>query len=232
MNSSVAHRKSLEPANKIGSKIISSCVVNNSASEPAIVKEIMTEEYARPDMLLGSSYKIKPAVSEHAMYITVNDTILNAGTIHEERRPFEIFINSKNMKDFQWVVALTRLISAVFRKGGDVTFLVDELLQVFDPQGGYFLPGGKFMPSVVAQIGLTIKNHLTTIGLLKEEELDEHQKKLIETKKAEFKIKTESENLLNDYPVNATVCAKCQTKAVIKMDGCDTCLSCGSSKCG
>ena len=93
----------------------------------------MTEKLERPEMLLGSTYMI-----------------LNAGTEHELRRPFEIFINSKNMDHFQWIVALTRIISAVFRKGGDVTFLVEELRSVFDPRGGYFKKGGKYMPSLVA----------------------------------------------------------------------------------
>src|SRR5690606_22668869 len=106
----------------------------------------MHEKLERPDMLIGSTYKVKTPVSDHAMYITINDIILNQGTPHEQRRPFEIFINSKNLDHFQWIVALTRIISSVFRKGGDVTFLVEELKAVFDPRGGYWKPGGKFMP--------------------------------------------------------------------------------------
>ncbi|MDH3871229.1 MAG: NrdJb, partial [Gammaproteobacteria bacterium] len=111
------------------------------------------EKLERPDMLIGSTYKVKTPLSEHALYVTINDIILNAGTENELRRPFEIFINSKNMDHFQWIVALTRIISAVFRKGGDVTFLVEELRSVFDPRGGYFKKGGKYMPSLVAEIG-------------------------------------------------------------------------------
>ena len=110
----------------------------------------MHEKVERPEMLLGSTYKIKTPVSDHAMYVTINDIILNEGTPHEQRRPFEIFINSKNLDHFQWIVALTRILSAVFRKGGDVTFLVDEMKAVFDPRGGYWQPGGKFMPSLVS----------------------------------------------------------------------------------
>src|SRR5882724_1074691 len=98
----------------------------------------MHEELQRPDMLIGSTYKIRTPVSDHAMYVTINDMLLNEGTPHEQRRPFEIFINTKNLDHFQWIVALTRIISAVFRKGGDVTFLVDELKAVFDPRGGYW----------------------------------------------------------------------------------------------
>jgi hypothetical protein len=98
----------------------------------------MTEEVQRPEMLVGSTYKIKTPVSDHAMYVTINDIVLNEGTPYEQRRPFEVFINSKNLDHFQWIVALTRIISAVFRKGGDVTFLVDELKAVFDPRGGYW----------------------------------------------------------------------------------------------
>ncbi|MBQ0790879.1 MAG: NrdJb, partial [Cycloclasticus sp.] len=87
----------------------------------------MHESLQRPEMLLGSTYKIKTPLSEHSLYITINDIVLNHDTDHEQRRPFEVFINSKNMDHFQWIVALTRIISAVFRKGGDVTFLVEEL---------------------------------------------------------------------------------------------------------
>ena len=94
------------------------------------------------------------------MYVTINDIVLNEGTEHEQRRPFEIFINSKNLDHYQWIVALTRIISAVFRKGGDVTFLVDELKAVFDPRGGYWQPGGKFMPSIIAELGHVIEKHL------------------------------------------------------------------------
>ena len=101
------------------------------------------------------------------MYVTINDILLNEGTPHEQRRPFEVFINSKNLDHFQWIVALTRVISAVFRKGGDTTFLVDELKAVFDPKGGYWQPGGKFMPSTIAELGHVIERHLQSIGLLK-----------------------------------------------------------------
>ena len=103
----------------------------------------MHERVERPEMLLGSTYKIKTPLSDHALYVTINDIVLNPDTPYEKRRPFEIFINSKNMDHFQWIVALTRIVSAVFRKGGDVTFLVEELRSVFDPQGGYFKRGGK-----------------------------------------------------------------------------------------
>ena len=98
------------------------------------------------------------------MYVTINDILLNEGTPHEQRRPFEVFINSKNLDHFQWIVALTRVISAVFRKGGDTTFLVDELKAVFDPKGGYWQPGGKFMPSTIAELGHVIERHLQSIG--------------------------------------------------------------------
>ena len=110
---------------------------------------VMNEHIERPEFLLGTTYKIKPPIDDHAMYITINDIILNEGTDHETRRPYEVFINSKNMEHFQWVIALTRVISAVFRKGGDVTFLVEELRSVHDPSGGYFKKGGVFMPSLV-----------------------------------------------------------------------------------
>ncbi|MBI3775504.1 MAG: NrdJb [Gammaproteobacteria bacterium] len=203
-------------------------------TEPGSNVVQMHEKLERPEMLLGTTYKVKTPLTEHSLYLTINDIILNPGTEHELRRPFEIFINSKNMDHFQWIVALTRIISAVFRKGGDVTFLVDELRSVFDPRGGYFKKGGKYMPSLVAEIGDAIESHLRLIGLLKGGELDEHQKKLIDDKRSQYNayVKTAEKVAPGDFPESAQLCTKCSTKAVIKMDGCMTCLNCGDSKCG
>ncbi len=231
-------------ANKITKKISSYSVVKKEdvaqpreeAIEIPIESNVvqMHEKVERPEMLVGSTYKIKTPLSEHSLYVTINDIILNAGTEHELRRPFEIFINSKNMDHFQWIVALTRIISAVFRKGGDVTFLVDEMRSVFDPRGGYFKRGGQFMPSLVAEIGDAIESHLRMIGLIKDDGLDEHQQKLINEKRQQFeslaKRATASEG--SDFPDGSQLCTKCNTKAMIKMDGCMTCLNCGDSKCG
>lgn len=194
----------------------------------------MHEKVERPEMLVGSTYKIKTPLSEHSLYVTINDMVLNQGTDHELRRPFEIFINSKNMDHFQWIVALTRIISAVFRKGGDITFLVEELRSVFDPRGGYFKKGGKYMPSLVAELGDAIESHLKFIGMLKDDVMDEHQQKLMDEKRAQYegKIHKAEPDAGDSFPAGSQLCAKCSTKAVIKMDGCMTCLNCGDSKCG
>ncbi len=228
---------------KIEKKIVGYGVVKEEdKKEQAAVAEAkkesnvvhLTETLERPEMLLGSTYKVKTPLSEHALYVTINDVILNPGTEHELRRPFEVFINSKNMDHFQWIVALTRIISAVFRKGGDVTFLVEELRSVFDPRGGYFKKGGKYMPSLVAEIGDAIECHLRMIGLLKNDDLDEHQKKLIQEKRAQYDatVKDAETKEPSEFPDGAQLCGKCHTKAVIQMDGCMTCLNCGDSKCG
>jgi len=203
-----------------------------AAAESNVIQ--MHEKVERPEMLIGSTYKIKTPLSEHSLYVTINDIVLNHGTEHELRRPFEIFINSKNMDHFQWIVALTRIISAVFRKGGDVTFLTEELRSVFDPRGGYFKKGGKFMPSLVAEIGDAIESHLRMIGLLKDEGLDEHQQKLVDDKRKQLddSLKDAETAEPSAFPDGAQLCLKCNTKAMIKMDGCMTCLNCGDSKCG
>ena len=194
----------------------------------------MHEKLERPELLRGTTYKVKPPIEEHAMYVTINDIILNPDTPHESRRPFEIFINCKNLDHHQWIVALTRLMSAVFRKGGDVTFLVEELKAVFDPRGGYWKPGGKFMPSLVAEIGDVVEKHLIEIGLMKKPGLDEHRKKLIEEKRAQFEAETKQQDAFaeTEFPEGAQLCAKCSTTAVVLLDGCMTCLNCGDSKCG
>jgi len=201
----------------------------------------MHETLKRPDKLIGSTYKLKVPqhVSGHAMYITINDIILNEGTEHELRRPFEVFINTKNLDHFQWIVALTLIMSAVFRKGGDVTFIVDELRSVFDPRGGYWNKG-KYMPSIIAEIGEVIESHLIDIGMLKRDELDPEQKAMIEAKKAELNAQaaeptTETEASASGeeaWQANASLCTKCNHKALVLRDGCQTCLNCGDSKCG
>ena len=233
---------------KIDKKIVG-YAVNQPAAEaketrPEITRESggsdraevirMHEKLERPEMLIGSTYKVKTPVSDHAMYVTINDIILNEGTEHEKRRPFEIFINSKNLDHYQWIVALTRIISAVFRKGGDVAFLVDELKAVFDPRGGYWQPGGKFMPSIIAELGYIVEKHLVSIGMMSSSELDAAQKKLIAEKRAEYEESQRQQDAFSqsDYPDGAQLCTKCNTVAVVMMDGCMTCLACGDSKCG
>ena len=226
---------------KIESEIVDCTVVGTAVkakeaapeeAAPAKAEVVqMHEKLKRPEMLVGSTYKVKTPMSEHALYITINDIILNPGTEHEQRRPFEIFINSKNMDHFQWVVALTRVISAVFRKGGDATFLVEELMGVFDPKGGYFKRGGRFMPSLVAEIGESIESHMKIIGLIPQEKLDDHQKAFLAKKREEL-AGNDSPAPESDFPASAQLCMKCNTKAMVFSDGCMTCLSCGDSKCG
>ncbi len=204
---------------------------DQSANDSGAVLEQMHETLQRPEMLRGSTYKIKTPLSDHALYVTINDVILNSDTELEHRKPFEVFINSKNMEHFQWVTALTRVISAVFRKGGDVSFLTEELKQVFDPQGGYFKKGGRFMPSLVAEIGEAIESHLKVIGLIQEEELSEDHMALIAEKRAA--AVEEAANADNTaFPPGSQLCKKCNVQAMVLMDGCMTCLNCGESKCG
>lgn len=217
----------------------------------------MHERIERPEVLIGSTYKIKSPLVEHAMYVTINDIVLNAGSEHEQRRPFEVFINSKSMEHFQWIVALTRIMSAVFRKGGDVTFIVEEMKAVFDPKGGYFKAGGVYMPSLVAELGSIVEDHLKSIGMMHDPEMSAEQRALIAEKRRAYEQRSKknpeiSPDLFPDpkvqddpkdedvevtgdgvaFPPSATMCHKCSAKAVVLMDGCATCLNCGYSKCG
>ena len=223
---------------KIEKKIVSYSVVDKTDEQKDEKKEIpaevvqIGEPLARPDKITGSTYKVKTTVTEHALYITINDVIMNEGTDQEHRRPFEIFVNSKNMEHFQWIVGLTRVMSAVFRKGGDLTFLIEELESVFDPNGGYYKKGGKYVPSLVAELGQVLEEHLKNIGMLKVTEPEAHQQQLIDDKKAEYLKKNPDKLDESGFPKDAQLCNKCQTKAAIMMDGCLTCLNCGESKCG
>ncbi|MBK8991031.1 MAG: NrdJb [Gammaproteobacteria bacterium] len=227
---------------KIAKRIVGYKVLEAVPEKPAVAEELeraiesMNENVSRPETLPGATYKLKTPLSEHALYVTINDIVLNPGTAHEQRRPYEIFINSKNMDHFQWVLALTRVVSAVFRKGGDCTFLVEELKAVFDPKGGYFKKGGRFMPSLVAEIGECIEKHLMDIGMIQAPEIPEHAKRIMDEKRVQFEARSlnaaPAPEERNPYPAGAQLCNKCMTKAMIMMDGCMTCLSCGDSKCG
>ena len=224
---------------KISERIVGVEVITRETAEQADVVH-MHEKLERPSVLQGATYKIKTPLSDHSLYVTINDIVLNPGTEHELRRPFEIFINSKNMDHFQWIVALTRIMSAVFRKGGDVTFLLEELHSVFDPQGGYLKKVGRFVPSLVAEICDVLETHLKRIGLLREEAEDPHVGRYLEEKRRQFN--EQSESLASQavaapegsagLPNSAAICRKCRAKAVVALDGCLTCLSCGDSKCG
>jgi len=204
---------------RIDKKIARVAVLEPADRAPVLAppREEMHERVERPEQLVGSTYKIKTPLSPHALYVTINDIVLNPGTDFEQRQPFEIFINSKSMEHFQWIVALTRIVSAVFRKGGDVTFLVDELRSVFDPKGGYFKKGGKYMPSLVAEIGDVIETHLRQIGLLPP------------APPAPGKTATSTDTSIS---IQAQVCRVCNSKSVVSIDNCLTCLNCGDSKCG
>lgn len=175
------------------------------------------ETLDRPRVVEGRTYKISPAVTDSAMYITVNDIIMDDGT----RRPLELFINTKHVAHQQWITALTRMVSAIFRKPGPYLFVAEELRQIYDPQGGYFA-GNKMMPSVVAHVAEVLEEHFEWIGALEKEELSDVQLKVIAEKKAAAVEKG----------VEMQLCTKCNEKAMLFMDGCWTCTACGDSKCG
>jgi len=167
---------------KVSKKITSYRVVKDEQPIADTIEHKITidETHVRPDMLFGCTYKIKTPVTEHAFYITINDVILNKYTDNEIRLPYEIFINTKNMEQFQWIIGMTRMISGIFRNGGNIIFIIEELKSVYDPKGGYFKKGGLYMNSLVAEIGYVIEQHLKYIGVIKTEITDEPQEHNLE----------------------------------------------------
>jgi len=173
----------------------------------------LSEPLDRPAALEGQTYKVKWPGSEHALYITLNDIVI-AG----HRRPFEVFINSKNMEHFAWTVALTRMISAVFRRGGDISFVVEELKAVFDPRGGAWMEG-RYIPSILAAIGGVIERHLIAIGFIEGEGLG-------------LKSDPKADVIAVGEAPRGAACTSCGAYAMRMIEGCMTCGSCGHSKCG
>ncbi len=179
----------------------------------------------RPEDLPGKTYKIKWPGSDHAIYITINDVMQDG-----RRRPFEIFINSKNMEHYAWTVALTRMISAVFRRGGDVSFVVEELKAVFDPRGGQWMEG-RYVPSLLAAIGGVIERHLIDIGFLAAADtplIDEAVAKRLKLAAGQ----REPIQGGADVPTKLGQCPNCGAAALSHQEGCDICLNCGYSRCG
>ena len=182
----------------------------------------MFQPLDRPGELPGRTYKVKWPESDHALYITINDVMDDQGRI----RPFEIFINSKNTEHYAWTVALTRMISAVFRRGGDVSFVVEELKAVFDPRGGQWM-GGRYVPSLLAAIGGVIEQHMIQSGFLPNPDKDKRDRDVQELPKA---VGHDGPLLSGAAPFRQ--CPKCAQASLVRQEGCDTCTSCGYSKCG
>ena len=202
--------------NEVTGSVLSAASEEKSLSDQEVNGDIiyMSEPLDRPSTLDGNTYKLKWPDSEHAIYVTINDIIVN-----DMRRPFEVFINSKNMEHFAWTVGLTRMISAVFRRGGDVSFVVDELKAVFDPRGGAWV-GGKYIPSILAAIGGILEEHMMKIGFIKDSD------KSLFHKSGEV---TKVENLKLSRQKSCTSCGQFDLQMI---EGCMTCRSCGYSKCG
>ncbi len=180
----------------------------------------MTKPLDRPGALPGRTYKIRWPDSDHALYITLNDTVLDG-----RRRPFEVFINSKNMEHYAWTVALTRMISAVFRRGGDVSFVVEEMKAVFDPRGGQWMDG-RYVPSLLAAIGEVIERHMIDIGFMPS------PKERREGRLAPPRVVNLPGAEGTGRPAGIGPCPKCGALALIYQEGCDLCTSCGYSRCG
>jgi ribonucleoside-diphosphate reductase alpha chain len=202
--------------NEVTGSVLAVASEDKSKSDTDIDGDIiyMSEPLDRPETLDGNTYKLKWPDSEHAIYVTINDIIVN-----DQRRPFEVFINSKNMEHFAWTVGLTRMISAVFRRGGDVSFVVDELKAVFDPRGGAWV-GGKYIPSILAAIGGVLEEHMMKIGFIRVSD------------EAPIQKSTETNKVENLKTSRQKSCSSCGQFDLQMIEGCMTCRSCGYSKCG
>lgn len=205
------------------------------ASEADVV--YMTKPLERDAALEGLTYKIKWPASPHALYVTINDIERDG-----RRRPFEIFINTKNLEHYAWTVALTRMISAVFRRGGDVTFVAEELKAVFDPEGGRWM-AGRYVPSLLAAIGDVIEQHMIRTGFMvphaSSQEIAVNPEKratahnVIDGRQSGGAAATSA----NDGAQSANaplgrVCPRCGTRNLHRIEGCWTCSECQYSHCG
>lgn len=234
---SVHSKTTIMTATKIDQKITGFTVkkpettpatLSGTAHAPA--EEQVSEKMQRPECLAGNTYKVVPP-EDKALYVTINHYTMNEGQPNERNVPFEIFIEGGSVAHRQWVSLSTRLITSIWRKGGNCDFIVEDMKETFDPKGGYFIPGGggRFANSIVAHIGFVIEKHLQKIGNGKKAGMSSEQMAIMKAHVANKAPQESAEGV--SYPANATVCASCSTKAVILLDGCKTCLNCGASKC-
>ena len=189
----------------------------------------MAPPLEREGVLAGYTYKLKWPGSDHAIYVTINDIEQNVhagGVTTTRRRPFEIFINTRNLEHYAWTVALTRMISAVFRRGGDVTFVADELKAVFDPQGGHWV-SGRYVPSLLAAIGEVIETHMRRTGFLPAAEA---RVVLGETERQEEAAAQAGGAA--QRPTRIKLCPRCSSADYVQREGCWVCDACGFSRCG
>lgn len=206
-------------------------------TEDEILLEEVDEKLVRPFKLRGNTYKIKPPNESSSLYLTINDIAMNKDTDHEQFYPYEIFLNSKNMENFQWITTVTRTVSAIFRKGGNITFIVKELEMITQPDGGYwgkdhYANKGKFYESIVAEIGYILRKHMEELGLIKP--LFPIQDKQIDEEKKDIDQNVEDNNIdIPDgfYFMENLTCPDCKGRHFALKDGCPTCI-CGWSKCG
>lgn len=214
---------------KIDAQIVGCEVVKPGIDERGAViqspdTQTMTmQPYERPSALYGSTYKITPPTMNAALYVTINDLVLPDGT----RRPFEVFLNSKDVTHAQWMTAVTRLLSAVLRQPLPFEFAIAEMKETVDPNGAYFIPkgnpGGKGKcGGIVAHIGRVLEEHCKASGAIKKTEPQAAQKLALAEKKAEAEARG----------IAKQTCPKCGMQGMVMMDGCLTCVECGDSKCG
>jgi ribonucleoside-diphosphate reductase alpha chain len=195
-----------------------------TAGEGGVV--YMTRPLDRPEALPGATYKVRWPETDHAIYITIND-IIEGG----RRRPFEIFINSKNMEHYAWTVALTRMISAVFRRGGDVSFVVEELKAVFDPRGGQWV-NRQYVPSLLAAIGGVIEEHMVAIGFMTRTLSAGPQPKVVSIAERVGGEASGGNGGAGEVSPSFKFCPRCSSPSLTRIEGCDTCMNCGYSRCG
>lgn len=180
----------------------------------------VNEKMKRPQTLSGKTYRLKTPLSEFAWYITINDIVLNEGTENEIKQPFEVFINTKDVSAYQWVTVVSRLLSAVFRKGGDIKFILEEMSSVYQPSGGYISRKG-YVPSIVAEIGMVVEEHFKSVGLIESETVVSH----VDVKETVTQKPDSGSN-------TASICPACHQKTYEKSEGCGMCTTCGHSACG
>jgi ribonucleoside-diphosphate reductase alpha chain len=182
----------------------------------------MAEPLQREAALEGATYKLRWPGSDHALYITINDIERDG-----RRRPFEVFINTKNLEHYAWTVALTRMISAIFRRGGDVTFVVEELKAIFDPQGGQWM-AGRYVPSLIAAIGEVIEGHMIRTGFLSPASSAASEAETLRKALAAGAPPPE----MSQPAAGGRPCPRCNARSLHRREGCWVCDACGYSKCG
>jgi ribonucleoside-diphosphate reductase alpha chain len=195
---------------KVAGESIALEVARHMADNPPPLP-MAVEVMERPRILQGRTYKLKWPQTGDNWYITIT---------HRGGVPFEVFITTKVAAHAEWVQALSILLTAVLRRGGDVKFLITELQGIHSASGGqYITEQRKFRHSQVAAIGGVIEEEFRVLGMFGTTEPEPEVQKAVPPGVTFGQIGEPG------------CCPECGARPLVHQEGCEKCQICSYTRC-